>query len=73
LDIDHKLLYFSPFLIGFIVASNVFAANVVLVIMMILALVLFWLFNLKGYCERSPLMQLLFVLPCVAAFMVVFF
>jgi hypothetical protein len=67
------MTFFQPFLISFVVAVNVFASNVFVTILLAAAMVLYLLFNVKLLCSKIAILQLAFVVPCVAAFLPVFF
>jgi hypothetical protein len=67
------MLYLQSFLIPFAVAGNVFASNIIVVILLVVALVLFYLFNIKKICHNTTVLQLLFTIPCITVFLVVFF
>ena len=73
MDLDHKMLYFQSFLIPFAVVVNMFATNVLAVILLAISLVLFFLFNIKQMCSKTPVLQLLFTLPCIAVMLMVYF
>jgi len=56
-----------------VVVVNVFATNVVGVILLGMMLVFFYLFNVKMYCSKNAVFQVFFAVPCVVAFLMVFF
>jgi hypothetical protein len=66
------MLYLQSFLIPFAVVVNVFATNVLVVILLGVALVLFCLFNIKQICSKTAVLQLLFTLPCIAVLLMVY-
>jgi hypothetical protein len=73
LELDRKMLYFQSFLIPFVVVVNIFASNIIAVILLGLTLVLFFVFNIKMACSKTPVLQLLFTLPCIATLLMVYF
>ena len=55
------------------VVVGVFASDVLVVVMLAVALGAYFVFNVKMCWARVPILQSLFVVPCVAAFLPVFF
>jgi len=58
---DDKLLFVLPFLIPFIISNNLFAADPITLVAIILMIVSYYIFNIKGHCGSVRLMPVIFM------------
>jgi hypothetical protein len=69
---DSQLMFAQPFLIGYIVCNNNMQTGYAELILLILSLVLFIVFNLKGVCGKIKWLSFLFMVPAAASFIPTF-
>lgn len=67
------MLFLQAFLISFVVVVNIFASNLVVVVLLGLSLIMFYLFNIKRCCNNNKIYQTLFTLPCMVVFIMVYY
>jgi hypothetical protein len=72
LEVDNQLIFLQPFLIGYIICNNIMQTGYISLILIILSLILFLVFNLKGVCGRIKWLSFLFMLPAVFSFVPTF-
>ena len=72
MEIDNQIMFLQPFLIGYIVCNNIFATNVISLVLIVASVLLFMIFNVKGACATAKWTSLLFMLPAIGSFVPVF-
>jgi hypothetical protein len=67
-QLEDKVMYFAPYVIGAVICVNAMSADFICLSCLILAVVLYTVFNVFNLLKKNNVMSLLYIIPSFGTF-----